>query len=95
MRKGEAMVYRWSGDHNTIINVKDNDYLILMCISAGIDHAIGMFKYHVHNKGILSDLEIKRCKQEIRYLRDLYRKISDAPEYVDFEEAKEAVTKLL
>lgn len=96
----EAIKYRWSGDHKTVLDIGNNDVIVRISIEAGIAAYKKSFKilckkYYIEKE---RDFVTKDCiddtKKVIRALKSICEALNKPKETVDQIGARTMVSQL-
>ena len=96
----EAIKYRYSGGHKTVLDIGDNDTIVRIAINCAIEDYIKDFKelcriyYKQNNKNFVFEAAIKDHKKVIRDYRAIRDKLDNPIETVDQIGARTMAAKL-
>ena len=96
----EAIKYRYSGGHKTVLDIGDNDTLVHVAIGIAIEKYKTSFRnickeyYKEGNKNFLKKAMLDDTKKAIRDLRDIREALDQPKETVDQIGARTMVSQL-
>jgi hypothetical protein len=85
----EAIKYRWSGDHKTILDIGSNDVIVRIAIEEGLEAYKDSFRrickkiYKGGEKGFMWQVGLDDTKKAIRELKELLDALDHPKEAVD------------
>lgn len=85
----EAIKYRWSGDHKTVLDIGSNDVIVRIAIEKGLESYKESFRrickkiYKGGEKGFMWQVGLDDTKKAIRELKELLNALDHPKETVD------------
>lgn len=96
----EAIKYRWSGDHKTVLDIGSNDVIVRIAIEKGLESYKERFRrickkiYKDGEKDFMWQATLDDTKKAIRELKKLLNALDNPKETVDQIGARTMVSQL-
>lgn len=96
----EAIKYRWSGDHKTVLDIGSNDVIVRIAIEKGLESYKESFRrickkiYEGGEKELMWQSALDDTKKAIRDLKEILNALDHPKETVDQIGARAMVSQL-